>query len=618
METDTKYPVIVIGAGPSGLLASIVLAEAGVPVEIYECKLEPMNELRSAGIQPRSLEILSAYGLVDRYIKAGTPFVHTTVYRDGRFRPLVSIDCMRTEFPFILACGQSSNEGILTKRLLELGIQIKRGWRYIAHETTEGNSHVTVQLQRVDSEEIIQRRAFYVVGCDGGHSSIRKAIGAQFNGITLGFKLLVCDIEMDIENFPTTTAAASPEGFIGCVRAVRNGRYRAFMGWNSALPDMNEAEFLETIKRQFHPLDLKVKRLLSFSTFNVNERRASKYQSDDKRVFICGDAAHTHSPAGGQGMNTGLQDAENLAWKIGMVYNGYAKPDILGSYMTERAPIADDIIRFSANLTNLTRQPWIFRIYVYVLHVFHYLPKLWIRPFVERAAQLRFKYESSEYGGIFPDTPAWTKASTSLLSALLSWLPFQSSSSSSTSLCTPGTRAINCEVIDTSNTITTRIGKFFLANRKSYTAIVFVDCRLLDIDETMSASSSATQLPTSFIEQLDDLSESLQAYRSRVPLAFVLHGIAMRPKTEDLQETVQAIASQLRTRFTSPVYVDIKQEKRFSGDTMADIYKCTSLNEHAVYLVRPDTYVSARMLLSEASNTVRAHFDSMGMIKSSE
>lgn len=369
---------------------------------------------------------------------------------------------------------------------------------------------------------------------------------------------------------------------------------------------MNKEVFLETIKRRYHPLDLKEPRILSYSVFNLNERRASKYISDDNRVFICGDAAHVHSPAGGQGMNTGLQDAENLAWKVSMVYNGYAKADILKSYETERIPIADDILKFSGNLTSLTRKPWKFNAFVYLMQIFHYLPKILIRPLLERSAQLRIKYATSEHGGIFIDTAAWTKASSS-------WFPFRLSSDE---LCMPGTRAINCQVIDASNNTITRIGQFFSANRKSYMTVVFVDCRILKVDKTMLTSSNTTQLPISFVDQLKNLSESLNAYRSPVPLAFVFHGITIKPKTEDLPETVQVIATQLQMQFNAPVYVDIKQEKRFSNATMADIYKCKSLNKHAVYLIRPDTYVSARMLLSEAANTMCVYLDTIGLIKS--
>ncbi|RKP26591.1 FAD-binding monooxygenase [Syncephalis pseudoplumigaleata] len=201
-DTSTRHPVVIIGAGPVGLMAGLVLTEAGVPVEIYERNLEQMNELRSAGLQPRMLEVLDHYGIVDRFIEVGNPITAVQVYLKGTFIPSAGFDSIRTEYPFVLGCGQNTTEILLHQRLAELGVHVQRGWRYVAHATTDDAACVDVQLARVDSDEVMERRACYMLGCDGGRSSVRKAIGAQFIGKKTNEKIVACDMKVDADQLP--------------------------------------------------------------------------------------------------------------------------------------------------------------------------------------------------------------------------------------------------------------------------------------------------------------------------------------------------------------------------------------------------------------------------------
>ncbi|KAI9599430.1 FAD-binding monooxygenase, partial [Syncephalis fuscata] len=346
-KMNKKQPVIIVGAGPVGLMTALVLAEADVPVEIYERNYKQTTEWRATAIHSRTIELLARYGLTEKLLGVGNPFNGFRFLKDGEYWPGMSIEFIRSEYPMMLGCGQDSTENILHQRLKDLDVHVKWGWEYISHELVDDNKQVSIKFKQVDSNEVITCQTPYMVGCDGGHSNIRKAIGAQFNGQLADYRMAVFDVEVDVNWLPVACFSMSPDGFIGSIRAHIGNKYRMFTGWDTESSDLAIENLIGVIKRRFLPFDLGKPRILSFSIFNINERRASKFISDDSRVFICGDAAHVHSPTGGQGMNTGLQDAENIAWKIGMVYHGYAKSDLLKSYATERIPVADDVIQFS-------------------------------------------------------------------------------------------------------------------------------------------------------------------------------------------------------------------------------------------------------------------------------
>ncbi|KAI9599429.1 FAD binding domain-containing protein [Syncephalis fuscata] len=408
-----------------------------------------------------------------------------------------------------------------------------------------------------------------MVGCDGGHSNIRKAIGAQFNGQLADYRMAVFDVEVDVNWLPVACFSMSPDGFIGSIRAHIGNKYRMFTGWDTESSDLAIENLIGVIKRRFLPFDLGKPRILSFSIFNINERRASKFISDDSRVFICGDAAHVHSPTGGQGMNTGLQDAENIAWKIGMVYHGDPKKS---------------------------------NIFLRIMQLMQYLPSFILRSRMEKTAQLRIKYPLSSYGGIFADTPAWSKAASSWIS--FNWFPFNLFSDP---VCVP--------VIDPANCTNTRTRHFYAQNNGSYKAIIFIDGRKATIDNN-AVEANACQLPLDTVNQLKNLMTTFKAYKSAVLPAFVIHGTQSSSNAAELSAQTTLLIAQLNKKFNdAPVYVDINQGKRYDNTTMADMYQCTSLNEHAVYLIRPDTYIAARMLLHEAAATTGSHLDTIGMQK---
>jgi hypothetical protein len=378
------------------------------------------------------------------------------------------------------------------------------------------------------------------------------------------------------------------------------------------------------IRHRIAPRDIGEPRILSFSVFKINERRASRFTSTDRRVFICGDAAHVHSPAGGQGMNTGVQDAENVAWKIAMVYHGTAKPELLQSYAAERIPVADHILELSGNLLALIQSRRRMYFVSRLAPLIKYLPLSLSRPRMERTAQLRVCYQATADTVVFADTVAWTRAMCS------SWWP---SAWFADPICIPGMRAIDGNVIDAASKslAKTRLRHFHADHHGSYTAIIFIDSRQAKLaDERQESSnvnngnqsvhsiakSNTPQLSKDTIQLLTQLMDTLDTYRAPIIPAFVIHGANLEPETTELPNTMQSVAAQLQENCpTARIFADLKQGGRYDNNSLADLYNCANIGQHAVFVLRPDTYIAARMLLSEAPTMIRVHMDPIAVPK---
>ncbi|RKP04873.1 FAD-binding monooxygenase, partial [Thamnocephalis sphaerospora] len=356
-----SLPVAVIGAGPTGLMCAVILAELNVPVEIYERNVGPNTEWRAPGIHARTMEMLARYGLADAVLAAGETVFGMVARLNGRLHEGPSLCHMRSEFPMLVSCAQTDTEQILRDRLAKLGVRIHWGLEfvdyayeasgitaYFCHTATDSDGQARATTRATD-KELLAHQCAYLIGCDGGRSRVRKTIGAVFEGKTLDASIAVCDVHMQVSRLPTACFTLHPDGQLITFR-VRLNEYRAFVMWTDDPPEMTPEVLAETIRKRMQPEDVGSLQVQSCSQFTINERRASRFISDDKHVFLCGDAAHVHSPAGGQGMNMSMQDAENLAWKLAMVYHGRANADVLDTYAIERIPVADRTIRLSGAL----------------------------------------------------------------------------------------------------------------------------------------------------------------------------------------------------------------------------------------------------------------------------
>ncbi|WP_405135779.1 FAD-dependent monooxygenase [Nocardia sp. NBC_01388] len=340
--------VAIVGAGPAGLTAGIALADAGIEVVLLDRLAEGANTSRAVVVHARTLEVLADYGIADQLIEHGiqTP---NFVMRDGEHvLARVSFSKLPTPYPYALMIGQESTEAILLARLEKAGAQVHRPYEVTC--LTQDGSGVT--LEYTGPEGTGSLRADYVIGADGMHSKVREAAGIGFTGSTYQESFVLADIHMtwpDPRN--EVSLSLSPEGVtvVAALPDATGTRYRVVATIAEA-PEKPSLEDVQAILDQRRPdSNVKVHDVLWSSRFRVHHRLADHYRAD--RVFLAGDAAHVHSPAGGQGMNTGIQDAALLGTLLARTLHG--APDLLDTYETTRRPVAAGVVKFTDRLTRM-------------------------------------------------------------------------------------------------------------------------------------------------------------------------------------------------------------------------------------------------------------------------
>jgi 4,5-epoxidase len=336
-------PVLIVGAGPAGLALACGLLSSGVDVRLVDAAYGPATTSRALGLQPRGVEVLDRLGalgdLPDRAVHmAGT------VIRDVRGRAMLRLVVPEGALlggRSALTISQAEIEAQLRARIAELGGTIE--WcRELIGLTQDP---VGVRAGFADGRT---EHAEWVVGCDGASSRVRKAAGISLAGHTAVERFLLADarVELPVKR-GFATMWAGPEGSLAAVPLPGPDWWRLMAPNPPGQPDelSREAviEQLSCIARdQVGVRDLDIREVAWTSTFRIHRRLASAYRKD--RILLAGDAAHIHGPVGGQGMNTGIGDAENLAWKLALVVDGHATPALLDSYEAERRPIAQAVV----------------------------------------------------------------------------------------------------------------------------------------------------------------------------------------------------------------------------------------------------------------------------------
>ncbi|ORT53812.1 FAD-dependent monooxygenase [Streptomyces sp. CB03238] len=345
----TEFDVIVVGAGPTGLLLAGDLAAAGVNVTVVERRPhEISNMTRAFGVHARTLELLDARDLADELVHKGTPVTRLRFFRK------LSLDLSRlhSRFPFLLITPQYEVERLLERRAVAAGVDFRYGTELRALHQDDGT--VTAEVTGADGTPGTLR-ARYLVGTDGHRSAVRRELGLPFPGGAVIRSIVLADVRLAEEPGELLTVNGTGETF-AFIAPFGDGWYRV-MGWNRhrQVPD-SEPVGLDEVRE--------IARLALGSDYGMHDARwISRFHSDERqvpayrtgRVFLAGDAAHVHSPAGGQGMNTGLQDAANLSWKLASVLRGEA-PDpeaLLDSYHAERHPVGTMVLRSSGALVRL-------------------------------------------------------------------------------------------------------------------------------------------------------------------------------------------------------------------------------------------------------------------------
>jgi 2-polyprenyl-6-methoxyphenol hydroxylase-like FAD-dependent oxidoreductase len=346
MANHQDQEVLVVGAGPVGLVAGAELARRGVRVRVIDKLTQPTDQSRAIAIHPRSLDMFDRMGIVDELVSTGIKAVAMQLYAGDKrlFRvPLGEVD---SAFPFTLTTAQTETERVLGDHLHGLGVRVERGVELTALVQADDGVHVTLRRADGSTEEVT---ASWVIGADGGHSVVRKMVGTKLAGSFVGERFLLADVDaehgLDLDSMHTFF---SPDGPV-VVLPMADGRMRFLAEVHDAQLNMNPTQDeLQAILDQ-RIGGIRVLRSHWLTGFEIHHARVPAYRWG--RVFLAGDAAHIHSPAGGQGMNTGMQDAFNLAWKLAAVIQGKAGDTLLESYEAERLPIADGVIAFTDRLT---------------------------------------------------------------------------------------------------------------------------------------------------------------------------------------------------------------------------------------------------------------------------
>ena len=343
MKPNQKTPVLIIGAGPTGLMAACQLAIREIPFRIIDKSHHASSKTKALAVQARSLEIFNQLGMIDPFLEA-MKIEKIQIFSRGKLRqevPLGQFNGANTPFPFLAFIGQDKTERFMLDFLKAKNIIPEWGTELLDLQQDTDKATATIQNSE-GKEETIETN--WVIGADGAHSKVRHSMNVKFEGAKYpqGFMLSDVDIDWGLEE-NTMKFVISNKSF-AIFFPLGNNHYRVISLVPESMEDIENPGFDDLknyLENEFH-LSLKISNPKWTSFYSVHHRCVNQFR--EGRFLLAGDAAHIHSPAGGQGMNTGLQDAYNLCWKLAMVIKGEANEKLLESYETERLPIAKHLV----------------------------------------------------------------------------------------------------------------------------------------------------------------------------------------------------------------------------------------------------------------------------------
>jgi 2-polyprenyl-6-methoxyphenol hydroxylase-like FAD-dependent oxidoreductase len=343
--------VLIVGAGPVGLTAALELARYGVAVRIVDQAEQRTDKSKALVVWSRSMELLERSGCAASFIAAGHKVDAANIVAGDKVIGRVSLAGVESPYPFALMLPQADTERLLEEHLGRLGVAVERRTEVLGFEQTP--TDVTTRLRRSDGTEEALTAA-WLIGCDGAHSIVRHTLGLAFGGETLKSDWILADLHIAGLEVPDTELALFwHEDGVLAVFPISPGRYRVIMDLGQskgALPTDPTLEEVQAVVDRRGPGKLTLSDPIWLAGFRINERKVENYRS--ARVFVAGDAAHVHSPAGGQGMNTGMQDAFNLTWKLALVCHGAcAENPLLDSFSVERSAVGAQVLADAGRLT---------------------------------------------------------------------------------------------------------------------------------------------------------------------------------------------------------------------------------------------------------------------------
>ncbi len=346
-SSNSKCSVLVVGAGPTGLFLANELRRQGVDCRIIDQSSGPCDQARGTALQPRTLEIFEQVGVIDAFLAHGVRLVGLTTFEEGQAVTQGSFTDLESPFPFILSLPQSRTERLLIEELARHGQAVERGVGLQAFEQDAGGVRAVMNTPEGGQETI---SADYLVGCDGGHSVVRHQLGMHLEGEEYPGFFVVSDVRLDgCELADKDAMYLGPQN--ACyVGPLPEGRFLVSGNLPEGEPEPEPGTQptlaqVQTLLEQVGGGHLRAYDPIWLAYFRTHKRLVPHYQVG--RVFLAGDAAHIQSPIAGQGMNTGMQDSFNLAWKLALVLRGESPPGLLDSYHAERHYIGKQMLELS-------------------------------------------------------------------------------------------------------------------------------------------------------------------------------------------------------------------------------------------------------------------------------
>jgi 2-polyprenyl-6-methoxyphenol hydroxylase-like FAD-dependent oxidoreductase len=344
-----RLDALVVGAGPTGLTLAAQLHAMGATVRIVDRQPDRVHESRALAVQPRTLEVLDQLGVTQELVARGSDAVRLQLHAGGRVVPvrLFGLGLDDTAYPFLLFVSQAETEQVLNRHLAANHVPVERGVELATFSTDAESVGCTLRHGDGRTEQVHAR---YLVGCDGAHSTVRHGAGIPFTGGAYPQTFALADLEVDGLDRDTVHAFLGPTGILFFFPLGRPASWR-LLGMPPTIPDGHREadrpslEELQALTDAFTGGGLRLHDPAWLTYFRLHHRHATRYRAG--RVFVAGDAAHVHSPAGAQGMNTGIQDAWNLGWKLALVTRGVADQALLDSYQAERRPVGTFVVRFT-------------------------------------------------------------------------------------------------------------------------------------------------------------------------------------------------------------------------------------------------------------------------------
>ena len=352
MRSGGPVDTLVVGAGPVGLTLAAELTRHGVSCRIIDRSATRSDKSKALVLWPRSLEHLDSSGAVEPFLAHGLRVGRARIFGGGRPLAQLTFDGMPSAYSFALMIPQSETERLLENHLNQLGVQVERCVELL--DFSARPDAVTARLRRADASEESVRIA-WLLGCDGAHSTVRHGLGMEFSGSAEPNDWILADVHIGGDIAADEVRIYMSSAGILAFFPIAKERFRIVADTGPAAaverPRDPSVEEVQAVVDARGPRGLIVRDPIWLTSFRINERKVNDYRRG--RVFLAGDAAHIHSPAGGQGMNTGMQDAYNLAWKLALVHAGRGRDRLLDSYTRERSAVGDLVVRNAAAMTRI-------------------------------------------------------------------------------------------------------------------------------------------------------------------------------------------------------------------------------------------------------------------------